>query len=39
MAMLLHLPREAHETLLTHLLPMQNRAEEAAFVFARLAQV
>ena len=35
MTMLLHLPREAHETLLTHLLPMQNRAEEAAFVFAR----
>ena len=38
MTMLLHLPREAHETLLTHLLPMQNRAEEAAFVFARPAE-
>ena len=36
--MLLHLPQEVHEALLTHLLPMQNRAEEAAFVFARPAE-
>ncbi len=36
--MLLHLPREVHEALLTHLLPIPSHAEVAAFVFARLAE-
>ena len=33
---LLHLPREVHEALVTHLLPPEGGAEQAAFVFARL---
>ena len=36
--MLLHLPREVHDGLLKHLLPMRSRAEAAAFVFARPAE-
>lgn len=35
---LLHLPRKVHKALLTHLLPPQGGAEEAAFVFVRLME-